>query len=171
MITVGARVLPAGSVQYKSQNRPTVLQTSAASWDIRGKAFSDAKRLAKWTFIKLADNEVNRQDVESFRGILRASGMNSDEPTPPNGVSAFLEGGRANEDSDGKKIEATMAEAAERGLKVLLVIVPDTSAYIYSRIKFWAEVKYGWLCKFPYTCYMLTRDRDPNHLLRWNEIP
>lgn len=170
MITVRGRVLPAGSVQYKNQNRPTVLQTSAASWDIRGKAFFDAKRLVNWTFIKFADIEIKRQEVEGFRGILRNSGVNSGEPTPPDGVPAFLEGGRANEDRDDKKIESTLAEAAKRGLKVLLVLLPDKSAYIYSRIKFWAEVKFGSLCWFLYTCSMLTRDRDPNHLLRCRKI-
>lgn len=143
MITVRGRILPPGSVQYKSKNRPTAFPTSNGNWDIRDKSFSDGKQLRNWTFIKFVNNEVSRQDVEAFRGILRKSGMNSDEPTPPNGIVEPLHGGRANEDSDDKLIEKNIATAAKRGLKVLLIILPDTSAYIYSRVKFWAEVKYG----------------------------
>ncbi|KAL8720464.1 MAG: hypothetical protein Q9225_002689 [Loekoesia sp. 1 TL-2023] len=143
MITVRARILPSVPLQYKSGNRPKTFPTSYGSWDIRERFFSEGKQLRNWTYIKFVNNGINRQDVEGFRGILRKSGMNSDEPTPPNGVLEALLGGRGNEDADDKKIESTMATAATKGLKVLLIILPDKSAFIYSRVKFWAEVKYG----------------------------
>ncbi|KAL9005566.1 MAG: hypothetical protein Q9188_001658 [Gyalolechia gomerana] len=143
MITVRARILPSVPLQYKLANRPKSFPTANGGWDIRGRHFSEGKQLRSWTFIKLVDNVVSRPDVEGFRGIIRNSGMNSDEPTPPNGVLEPLRGGRDNEDSDDKIIESTMAKAASRGLKVLLVILPDKSAFVYSRVKYWAEVKHG----------------------------
>ena len=143
MITVHARILPSVSVQYKSSNSSKTYPTSNGNWDIRERSFSEGRRLSKWTFVKFVDNEINRQDVEKFRGILRKSGMNSDEPTPPNGVLKPLRGGKSNEDMDDKTIESTMATAAKQGLKILLVILPDANAYIYSRVKFWAEKEYG----------------------------
>lgn len=143
MITVRARILPSVPLQYKLANRPKSFPTANGGWDIRGKHFSEGKQLRSWTFIKFVDNVVSRPDVDGFRGIIRNSGMNSDEPTPPNGVLEPLRGGRDNEDSDDKIIESTMAKAVSRGLKVLLVILPDKSAFVYSRVKYWAEVKHG----------------------------
>lgn len=143
MITVRARILPSVPLQYKQANRPKSFPTANGGWDIRGRHFSESKQLRNWTFIKFVDNVVNRQDVEGFRGIIRSSGMNSDEPTPPNGVLEPLRGGKDNEDFDDKTIEAVMAKAASRGLKVLLVILPDKGAFLYSRVKYWAEVKHG----------------------------
>ncbi|KAL9031872.1 MAG: hypothetical protein Q9196_000127 [Gyalolechia fulgens] len=143
MITVRARILPSVPLQYKLANRPKSFPTSNGGWDIRGRHFSESKQLRSWTFVKFVDNVVSREDVEGFRGIIRNSGMNSDEPTPPNGILQPLRGGRDNEDSDEKVIESVIVKAAGMGLKVLLVILPDKSAFIYSRVKYWAEVKNG----------------------------
>lgn len=145
MITVPARVLPPGSVQYKNKGRPTAFVTANGNWDLRGgRAFSEAKRLQKWTFINFDRSNVNPQDIDGFRGIIRNSGMDSENPTPPEGISNFIiRGGRAFQDADDKVIREAMEHAARRGLKILLVLLPDKSAFIYSRVKFWAEVKNG----------------------------
>ncbi|KAL8858190.1 MAG: hypothetical protein Q9178_005367 [Gyalolechia marmorata] len=144
MITVNARVLPAGMVQYKSkQNRPTPYPTARGNWDIRDKAFSDARQLRNWTFIKFVDNDINRADVDEFRKIARNCGINSDNPEPPNGVTTPIRPGKDFQDPNDKVIQNTLGVASQKGLKVLLVILPDNNAFIYSRVKFWAETRYG----------------------------
>lgn len=143
MITVRARILPPVPLQYKSANRPKTFPTSNGNWDIRDRHFSDARQLRNWTFIKFIDNDVSRQHIDSFRGIIRRSGMNSDDPVPPNGVTEPLRTGKAYDDFNDKKIQQTFETASKKGLKVLLIILPDKSAFIYSRVKFWADVKYG----------------------------
>lgn len=145
MIMVRARILPSVPLQYKQANRPKSFPTANGGWDIRNRHFSESKQLRNWTFIKFVNNIVSRQDVDGFRGIIRSSGINSDDPTPPNGVLEPLRGGKDNEDYDDKIIEAVMAKAASRSLKVLLVILPDKGAFLYSRVKYWAEVKHGTL--------------------------
>ncbi|KAI4118568.1 MAG: hypothetical protein LQ345_001405 [Seirophora villosa] len=142
MITVRGRILPAGSVQYKVGNILKPFPTRGGSWDVRDRAFSDGKHLRNWGFIKFANNEINRADVEQFRKILGACGMRSDEPLPPNGFEAFLERGEAEEVWD-QKIQQGLKEAHSRGVKILLVILPDANAFVYSRIKFYAENKAG----------------------------
>ncbi|KAL8761911.1 MAG: hypothetical protein Q9184_002015 [Pyrenodesmia sp. 2 TL-2023] len=131
------------TVQYKVGKIPKAFPTSAGNWDIRGRLFSDARPLRNWTFIKFVQNIVGRQDVEGLRGILRNSGLSSDEPRPfPNEHTVVLQRGKAYEDPNDKKIRQTLETASQNGLKVLLIILPDSNAYIYSRVKFWAEVKY-----------------------------
>ncbi|KAL8656727.1 MAG: hypothetical protein Q9210_000068 [Variospora velana] len=142
MITVRGRVLPAGTVQYKVGTVLKPFNTRDGSWNVLGRAFSNGKNLRNWTFIKFAKNDINRADVEKFREILRACGMNSDEPSPPNGLEAFLERGEAEEVWD-QEIQKGLKEAHSRGVKMLLVILPDPNAFVYSRVKFYAENKAG----------------------------
>ncbi|KAL8838989.1 MAG: hypothetical protein Q9170_001919 [Blastenia crenularia] len=144
MITVRARILPPVPVQYKSANRPKTFQTYRASWNIMGgRHFSDARQLRNWTLIRFVNNRIDDRDITNFRGILRESGMNSDEPTPPNGVTELLRIGKAYDEFNDQKVRAIMEKAVQNRIKFLLIILPDKNAFIYSRVKYWAEVKNG----------------------------
>ncbi|KAL8766292.1 MAG: hypothetical protein Q9209_006882 [Squamulea sp. 1 TL-2023] len=144
MITVNARVLPPGRVQYKSkQNKITPYLTERGNWDLREKAFTEGKKLRNWTFIKFIDNDINRKDIDEFRKIARNSGVDSDNPEPPAGVTKPLRPGKDYQDSNDKLIRETLEIASQKGLRVLLIILPDTNAFIYSRVKLYAETRYG----------------------------
>ncbi|KAL8789958.1 MAG: hypothetical protein Q9213_000844 [Squamulea squamosa] len=144
MITVRGRILPPVPILYKSGKSQKTVTTSNGSWNLAGGTnFSYGKYLRDWTYIKFADNGIGKLDVAEFRRYMRDAGVGSDEPMHADGILAELRTGKMNQDADDKVIESNIRTAAEKGLKVLLVFLPSVDAFIYSRVKFWAEVHYG----------------------------
>ncbi|KAI4283554.1 MAG: hypothetical protein L6R38_002084 [Xanthoria sp. 2 TBL-2021] len=144
MLTVRARILPPVPIQYKSGRNPKTFTTSNGSWNMAGgTSFSDGRYLRNWTVVKFARNDIGRPDIAKFREYARNCGVGSDEPAHPDGILVELQTGKFNQDADDKAIETILQTAAEKGMKVLLVFLPSVDAFIYSRVKFWAEVKFG----------------------------
>lgn len=144
MISVRARILPPVPIQYKTGKIAKTFTTSNGSWNLAGgTSFSDGRYLRNWTVVKFAANDIGRQDIAKFRDYARNCGVGSDEPAHPDGFLVELQTGKFNQDADDKAIEGFIRTAAERGMKVLLVFLPSVDAFIYSRVKFWAEVHYG----------------------------
>ncbi|KAL8995200.1 MAG: hypothetical protein Q9169_005033 [Polycauliona sp. 2 TL-2023] len=144
MITVRARVLPPVPIQYKSGKSQKTLTTSNGSWNMAGgTSFTQGSHLRNWTVVKFGQNDIGRLDIAAFRDIARKCGVGSDEPTHQDGHLVELKTGKFNEDGDDRAIEGFFRTAAEKGIKVVLVFLPSTDAFIYSRVKFYAEVKAG----------------------------
>ena len=142
MNTVNARILAAVRLQYRAQ----AVDPVRASWDMIGKKFSKAARLQKWTFIKFGKNEINSSDIHwKLQTIAENAGVSSSAPQPKNGVEKLLKlpidptPHQGNEDI----IKQTMAQASRMGLQMLFVILPNNNAFIYSRVKFYADIRYG----------------------------
>lgn len=133
--------MPPVPIQYKNGKIPKTFTTSNGSWNMAGgTSFSDGRYLRNWTVVKFGRDEIGRPDIAKFREYARNCGVGSDEPAHPDGILVALQG---NQDADDKAIETILQTAAEKGMKVLLVFLPSVDAFIYSRVKFWAEVKFG----------------------------
>ncbi|KAL8715518.1 MAG: hypothetical protein Q9220_000854 [cf. Caloplaca sp. 1 TL-2023] len=120
MMTISGRILPPVSIQYKEKNVPKTFAPNRGSWDLIGKSFTEGRPLRNWTYLKFADNDIGRSDVEAFTTIARF-----------------------DDDANDRVIQNNIETAANKGVKVLLIFLKDDSAFIYSRVKFWADVKYG----------------------------
>ncbi|KAL8642528.1 MAG: hypothetical protein Q9228_000792 [Teloschistes exilis] len=143
MITVRGRILPTPSILYKQANRSKDLTPNFGAWNLAEHMFSVGGHLQDWTFLKFIDNAIGPREIEGFRSMLSQCGMKCNAPTPPSGVTAALNRGRGFEEHNDQIIEKNIRTAAEKKLKFLLVILPSKDAFIYSRVKFWAEVHYG----------------------------
>ncbi|KAL9597740.1 MAG: hypothetical protein Q9219_004934 [cf. Caloplaca sp. 3 TL-2023] len=122
-----------------SDNNPNLTYpTKNGSWNIQGRVFSEGRQLSNWSIVQFGHAEVSRQGVEEFKSKIRASGMNCLDPATP-----IMERLTGVETTDDGKIRKIMERAARGNLKILLVILPVKSQYVYSRVKFWAETEYG----------------------------
>ncbi|KAL8813818.1 MAG: hypothetical protein Q9223_006918 [Gallowayella weberi] len=141
MITVRGRILPPVPVQYKSGRAPKTFTTANGSWNLAGgTSFSDGKYLRNWTVVKFARNDIGRPDITKFREYARNCGVGSDEPAHPDGAPVKLQTGKYNQDADDKAIEQFIEKAAKNGMKFLLVFLPSLDPFIYSRVKFHADI-------------------------------
>ncbi len=121
-----------------------------------GTSFSDGRYLRNWTVVKFARNDIGTPDIAKFREYARSCGVGSDEPAHPDGHLVELQTGKFNQDADDKVIEGILQTAAGKGMKVLLVFLPSVDPFIYSRVKFWAEVKFGMVFQPMVPSMMLT---------------
>ncbi|KAL8953104.1 MAG: hypothetical protein Q9222_001042 [Ikaeria aurantiellina] len=140
MMTISGRILPPVSIQYKEKNAPKSFMPERGSWDLIGKSFMEGRPLRSWTYLKFADNDIGRADVEAFMTITRNSGLTCDNPMHRDGIYIPL---GVDEDANDQTIRSNIETAATKGIKVLLVFLRDDNAFIYSRVKYWADVKYG----------------------------
>ncbi|KAL8678033.1 MAG: hypothetical protein Q9186_005602 [Xanthomendoza sp. 1 TL-2023] len=144
MITVRGRILPPVPIQYKSGKNPKTFTTANGSWNLAGgTSFSDGRYLRNWTVVRFANNDIGRPDIAKFREYARNCGVGSDEPAHPDGFLVELQTGKYNQDADDKKIGDFIRTAAEKGMKFLFVFLPSVDAFIYSRVKYHAEVVHG----------------------------
>ena len=142
MILVPARVLASSPVVYK---RGVSCTTAGASWNMIGKQFSVPGKAFAWSFLTLGSATLPKDNLEQFRAALRNAGMNEGPPMSPPGSSqpgyhAALPG---NEQDNDRSIENVFRALKEHDARFLLVILPTSSAVVYSRVKFWADIKAG----------------------------
>lgn len=140
MILVGGRILDPPPVIYKNKASSV---TTGASWNMIRKQFAIPGRITKWSFLTLGNATFSKIYLEQFRKALKDGGMGDEPPmSPPGGAgyNAKLPGSEEENNNSIKRVFQTMSQA---GVKMLLVILPTTSAITYARVKFFADVKNG----------------------------
>lgn len=138
MIVVVGRVLPAPPVIYGGD---LALQTAQGAWNMRGKKFAKPKVVLKWSYLRLGDAVFTENHMKVFKGQLTAYGLGSEKPHgPAAGFRANLPGDEARNDVSIRSVMDTVVKA---GVRMLLVALPSKDAVTYSRVKFWADVKFG----------------------------
>lgn len=137
MIVIKGRILPAPPVMYgsKSQITPT-----DASWNMRGKQFAQPVKVTNWSFLKLGSARLENSHIDLFKRALKDYGLGTEGPTHPRGFEAPLPGPEEANDASIQKIFQTMSSAK---IKIILVVLPTSSAVTYARVKFWGDVKTG----------------------------
>ena len=145
MLVVFGRVLPTPPLKYKDSS----VKTEQAAWNMRNKQFAVPKPIIRWSFLRLCPTntdpiEFGGPHIEIFRQALRASGLGQATPVSPAGQQGFsvrLEPGQ--DDANDNNIEAALGQIAKAKIPFLLVILPGTRPFLYNRVKYWADVKYG----------------------------
>lgn len=137
MIVIKGRILPAPPVEYGNRAQIT---PSEASWNMRGKQFAKPVKVAKWTFLKLGGVRFDKSSLDLFQKALKDYGLGTESPTNPQGFQAPLPGSEDANDASIQKIFKTMFDG---GIKMVLVILPSSSAVTYARVKYWGDVKFG----------------------------
>ena len=79
--------------------------------------------------------------VVQFQEAIATYGLGKEEPWPFNGYGASLRD--ANQEQQDVIIQDMLAHAHKDGRQFLLVVLPFKDTFIYSRVKYWAEVHFG----------------------------
>ena len=137
MIVIQGRILPAPPVTYGANAR--IIPTEA-SWNLRGKRFAKPAKVSKWAFLKLGGARFEKSNLDLFRGALRDYGLGTEGPTNPQGFHAPLPG---PDDANDESIQNVFRTMFQLGIKIVLVVLPSSSAVIYARVKYWGDVKSG----------------------------
>lgn len=137
LTVVKGRILPAPPVTYGGESE--IIPTQA-SWNMRGKKFAKPVKITNWSFLKLGGARMENNHIDLFKHALRDYGLGTQGPSNPQGFEAPLPGPEDAQDASIQKIFNTMFAA---GIKMVLVILPSSSAITYARVKYWGDVKVG----------------------------
>lgn len=110
--------------------------------------FNNSTLGTKWSILKLClpsnkeqncqVNDVADGQINLFRTTPRNCG--SDIPSPDRRVTATLS---LNEDENDQTIQDELEKISKTTAQIVLVILPNDNKHTYSRIKLWADVKFG----------------------------
>lgn len=157
MVTVPGRILDCPKLQYLGYE----LQPKFGSWNAAERKFSEPGSFKKWSCMIINYNmhggnallpaKANIQGLsvlgrdellQSFDDHLKAYGLRMGERLPP--VEMNIPSPSLNtRTSIDKYLEANFKSAASFGIEIVLVILREADKWLYSRIKYWGDVKYG----------------------------
>ena len=137
MIVIKGRVLPAPPVTYGKQSE---IVPSAASWNMRGKQFANPIQVTEWAVLKLGGAQFSSNHYDLFKKALKDYGLGRQNPVNPRGFESPLPGSEDANDASIGQIFNTMSAA---GVKMVLVVLPNSSKTTYARVKYWGDVKIG----------------------------
>ena len=140
MLVLFGRVLPSPLVAYKG----ALVRTEQAAWNMRGKQFSVSKPIARWSFLTLRPAEFGKPNIDIFKQALKAAGLGQADPVSPAGQQGFSASlAPSQDDANDEKIRVVLGQIAKQNIGFLLVILPAKGPITYSRVKYWADVKFG----------------------------
>ena len=144
MLTVNGRILAPPRVKYANQK---FAETWNGGWNMRDIQFSTPVPVTHWSYVRFnlgyrRDDNQFRNDIAVFQRILGECGLGRTTPLKFPNHYVELNG----------KAEAQIHQAitnflgnvvAHSPTKILLIILPNTNAVTYARIKYFADVVYG----------------------------
>lgn len=140
LLTVKGRILPGNSLIYAGKT----LNPRDGGWNMQGTKFSSCAAVEKWSWIwvpgrnsRLNSMEDARKCVAAFHEELKNCGVRA--PAPVDGRQLQLQ----NSQNPTAEIEAFFKRAVSAGMKLLLVILPDTGSVLYNAVKKAGDVTYG----------------------------
>ena len=152
LIAVPARRIMPPSIEYKSGQAD--LKAKPGTWNPSGSKFYRPKTLPEWSYLRITEasqqafgeqepsqstEKVTKAHILEFRDKLNETGMNVPPPTAkfPSGLVVEVPCTRTALDKDklDRALEDKLKAAAKGGVKLLLVLLPCTDAYLYSSIK------------------------------------
>ncbi len=143
MITVNARILASPKILYKPGQDATPRD---GSWNMIRIQFTVPVAIKDWSYIKFSlgsrrpDNQF-KSDLEVFQKTLKDCGLGNEPHRRLPRHEADL---TMDEKRNDEIIKGLLKEVAEKTpTKILLIILPNTSAITYARVKYWADVVFG----------------------------
>ncbi|KAI4727686.1 Piwi-domain-containing protein [Aureobasidium sp. EXF-10728] len=157
LITVPGRILPTPKVYYGNKE----VQAREGSWNLINTKFAKPGSFGKWACVVL-----NYNDQRGNALLPRGSQIQGADVSDDNGILAALERHLANygvrmgarlqtrhiniprpneqhRQAIDAQLDETFTGAASNGIELLFIILKEADKWIYSRIKFWNDIKYG----------------------------
>ena len=161
MIKVPGRLLTPPRLKYGV--KADFQQIKDGDWNMRNTKFHRPIPVRYWTYLFLhfaektkeygrilSNDPGNRRKV--FEDEMANLGLGNAKPNPSGGYYAQLsvQNGQSWQSSNDsvigsilKEASATMSANGAGNKAILLVVLPDENAFNYSRVKYWADVKFG----------------------------
>ncbi|KAI9850709.1 MAG: hypothetical protein M1838_005200 [Thelocarpon superellum] len=145
MIVVPGRVLTGPAVNYSGNAQA---RTQFGSWNMRDVKFTTGAGLGIWSFMVLhmegkRDPFGQAGPLPAMKAFYQALGKVGVTAPPPLIPGLNVQVGQNREINDQKISEAFETVLSKTQAKFMLVILPDTTAAIYNRVKFVADTKAG----------------------------
>ena len=145
MLTVEGRILSPPSVAYRAKTISPV----SGSWNMRFQKFSVGAHVEKWTFLKVQMGEVDQTDdilpglIEEFKTAMEKCGLRVKAPkSPTKGLVLKLDLLRPN--THDAAIDQCFSDICKTNTtKMLLIVLPNKNQALYSRLKYFGDVRYG----------------------------
>lgn len=157
LITVPGRILPTPRVYYGLKE----LQAKDGSWNLMNVKFSKPGSFGQWSCVVINYNDqrgnallprgsqIQGMDVLDDNGILaalerhlRTYGVRMGTRHPINHINIPRPNEQSRDVID-KKIKEVFANAETQKVELLFVVLKEADKWLYSRIKFWGDIKYG----------------------------
>ena len=147
MVVVDGRILSGPQLRYKNN---TTVSPRNASWNLSGRVFFKSASTPSWTLLRIgaaAKTDLSIQltvltDVFKKHGLKIS--MTNDYPGPtvdiPRATNDDLSIHRSAID---RSLEKIFREYKQKGIAMFLVILPSEDPWLFDRIKFWGEVRFG----------------------------
>jgi eukaryotic translation initiation factor 2C len=149
MVTVPGRVLSAPAIKYRGNDTEV---PRSGSWNMSKVRFTSSATIPAWTYLwikragrpgQIEENNLLKPVVTRFHEIMNASGLNAPAPTVP-GPTVMLDAANATQTNDQLIVSMMQRIAAnEKRVGLLFVLLPDTDAAVYNKVKYAADVLYG----------------------------
>ena len=146
LITAPARRISPPNIQYNTSLID--LKANPGTWNPSGSKFCEPSNLPVWSYLRIIEQDsATRQSTENvtiahvleFRDKLAQTGMTVPPPSARFPSGLVVEVPRTRNVLDigevDRALKETLKEAASKGVKLLLVLLPSTDAYLYSSIK------------------------------------
>ena len=152
MIAVPARQLPIPTLKYLgSEEMPTFGSWNMMNKDQTMKKFVQPGESKKWTVLSIGQPEPipdqsMKQGCEIIRKALSDAGLKTSELVFP--VPGILGPVPAKVDEGGafdNLITGAFSQFESQKIDLVLVVLPFKDTAVYSRVKFWGDVKFGTL--------------------------
>lgn len=153
MISVPGRILAAPQISYKGKG----VSPRLGSWNCANQAFSTPGGFTKWGALVLncpgPRGRAMQDDgyggtvlpEECFKELAKHLNdyglkMGLRAPTQALQLSNLT---RDNRDANDNTLEKAFAKASSDQIRMLFIVLPDVDRWLYARIKFFADTKYG----------------------------
>lgn len=160
MVTVEARILPVPSLEYSGGQREGTCTPFPGSWNLQKDRSSGAHykffrpgSFTRWQALTLdfegqqpIFNEPPTAMMNRFQAELQTYGIRFGQGKGPDTRKIVPNPSIANPQARAKTnqmLDDTFSAAAKNRVDILLVMLTDQNPWLYSRIKFYGDIKYG----------------------------
>ena len=144
MIVVPGRVLNSPKVTYSGQGKAVM---RGAGWNMKDKRFFKAATLGPWVMLRIGDAaNIPVQELEgqysSLITAFKKYGLKNEEANvrPPAGplITELRDKSVVN-----SQLRSIFEKCKERQISLLMIILPSEDSWLYDRIKYWGDFRYG----------------------------
>lgn len=145
MVVIPGRVLSGPRLKYGGS---ASIIPKGGAWNMSGRKFLKSAVMPSWTLLRIGVADEIPDDLlasklkaltDVFTKCGLKNGIAKEFPGPSKDLTRVTNGERTVD----KALERIFEEYQEKGISFLLVILPSADSSLFSRVKFWGDVRYG----------------------------